>query len=101
MLSQRLYSSVGSYVGNYTSATAIQTINLGFTPQLIIIASQKFNAFQQLSSAVGGMAKYEGAGGFGEYHSCFIITNGFNVRSYKGTADLNAYGVVYNYIAFK
>ena len=79
----------------------MQTINLGFTPQLIIIASQRSNAFQLLSSAVGGMAKYEGAGGFGEHQSCFIIANGFNVRSQKGAADLNSYGVVYNYIAFK
>lgn len=79
----------------------MQTINLGFTPQLIIIASQLYNAFQQLSSAVGGMAKYEGASGFGQYQSCFIITNGFNIQSQKGAADLNQYGTIYNYIAFK
>ena len=88
---------LGSYVGNAVNGYGTQTINLGFTPRVVI--SSYNGETNHVSSQYGGVCFNDGR----TDGLIWIVANGFCVKNTSGSSwgnDANMQGFVYRYMAF-
>ena len=102
---------VGTYTGNATERTTLQTINVGFKPDVVFVMTNErgrvgSSGYQFLFSVAGDLVLLSYA--FTNFELLKIVDSGFQVggmeqdSSYYGNnASLNTGGIVYHYFAIK
>lgn len=92
--------TIGNYIGNDNIGTTIRTINIGFTPKAVFLATNQGIMFNFNSTRVnGGIITTNNdliyRGSSGDVVIASIVANGFTVRS-----EANTRGATYVYVAF-
>mgnify|MGYP007114002047 CR=1 FL=1 len=86
----------GTYTGNYGTTT----VELGFCPQLLIIAGDSNSSSQSGRST--SLGSYFGViGGDHNYETVTLSGTGFSVRNGTTYPELNEGNITYLYIAFR
>lgn len=92
---ESLQKEVMPVVGTYTGTASMQTVNLGFTPKVVIIFENSESVSYQYNSIVLSNLPEIKVNNIAE-----IVNNGFKIY---GTTDgkLNDNGHTYSYVAFR